>query len=240
MDNVVLAIKSQLFRDGLRLLLSEAGFTVIGELSQPADIMRLTALFPDQPIDLVIIEASLCFEDRDLIANIRQSTPHVRLAILAEKGDLLHVGRRNIMAADSILSLEISGEIMVQSLRLVQLGQRMVPLDLIASLLRSNAMRLQGSAPSGGGGEAEPEGDDHAPSQRETEILRCLIEGSSNKVIARKLGITEATVKVHLKGLLRKIKAANRTQAAIWALNNGIAGLQPVPSKDGTPEPCDA
>ncbi len=114
MDNVVLAIKSQLFRDGLRLLLSEAGFTVIGELSQPADIMRLTALFPDQPIDLVIIEASLCFEDRDLIANIRQSTPHVRLAILAEKGDLLHVGRRNIMAADSILSLEISGEIMVQ------------------------------------------------------------------------------------------------------------------------------
>jgi two-component system nitrate/nitrite response regulator NarL len=40
-------------------------------------------------------------------------------------------------------------------------------------------------------------------------------------MIANHLNITEATVKVHLKSLLRKIKASNRTQAAIWALNNG-------------------
>ncbi|PWC66599.1 transcriptional regulator, partial [Azospirillum sp. TSH7] len=42
------------------------------------------------------------------------------------------------------------------------------------------------------------------------------------KMIANHLNITEATVKVHLKSLLRKINASNRTQAAIWALNNGI------------------
>ena len=49
--------------------------------------------------------------------------------------------------------------------------------------------------------------------------------GASNKVIAYKLGIMEATVKVHLKSLLRKIGAANRTQAAIWALHNGFGEL---------------
>jgi two-component system nitrate/nitrite response regulator NarL len=43
-------------------------------------------------------------------------------------------------------------------------------------------------------------------------------------MIANHLNITEATVKVHLKSLLRKINASNRTQAAIWALNNGIGG----------------
>lgn len=60
-------------------------------------------------------------------------------------------------------------------------------------------------------------------SERETQILRCLIEGCANKLIARRLDIAEATVKVHIKGLLRKINVSNRTQAAIWALNQSVS-----------------
>jgi two-component system nitrate/nitrite response regulator NarL len=59
-------------------------------------------------------------------------------------------------------------------------------------------------------------------SPREQEILQALVTGASNKLIANRLGITEATVKVHLKTLLRKIDVNNRTQAAIWAMNNGF------------------
>jgi two-component system nitrate/nitrite response regulator NarL len=54
-------------------------------------------------------------------------------------------------------------------------------------------------------------------SRREMLILRMLTEGGSNKVIARKLVITESTVKVHMKAILRKLRLQNRTQAAIWA-----------------------
>lgn len=54
-------------------------------------------------------------------------------------------------------------------------------------------------------------------SSRELAILRTLMEGASNKVIARTLVITEATVKVHMKAILRKLRLQNRTQAAIWA-----------------------
>ena len=54
-------------------------------------------------------------------------------------------------------------------------------------------------------------------SRRELVILRTLTEGASNKVIALKLVITESTVKVHMKGILRKLRVQNRTQAAIWA-----------------------
>jgi two-component system, NarL family, nitrate/nitrite response regulator NarL len=50
-----------------------------------------------------------------------------------------------------------------------------------------------------------------------------LKEGSPNKVIARKLDMAEATVKVHIKSLLRKIEVGNRTQAAIWATNRSVA-----------------
>jgi DNA-binding CsgD family transcriptional regulator len=65
-------------------------------------------------------------------------------------------------------------------------------------------------------------GEDFAArlSGREKFIVRCLVEGASNKVIARKIDIAEATVKVHIKAILRKIRVQNRTQAAIWAMNH--------------------
>ena len=62
-------------------------------------------------------------------------------------------------------------------------------------------------------------------SPREKSILRCLIEGDSNKSIARKIDIAEATVKVHVKAILRKVRVQNRTQAAIWATNHGALAV---------------
>jgi two-component system nitrate/nitrite response regulator NarL len=48
-----------------------------------------------------------------------------------------------------------------------------------------------------------------------------LVEGYSNKVIAHRIGIAEATVKTHIKAILRKVRVQNRTQAAVWAMNKG-------------------
>jgi two-component system, NarL family, nitrate/nitrite response regulator NarL len=61
-------------------------------------------------------------------------------------------------------------------------------------------------------------------STREKQILDCLARGLSNKLIARQLDMAEATVKVHVRTLLRKLKAKNRTQAAIWSLRSDAAG----------------
>ena len=60
-------------------------------------------------------------------------------------------------------------------------------------------------------------------SEREAQMLDGLVKGHPNKVIARTCDITEATVKVHMKSILRKIRVDNRTQAAIWAMANGYA-----------------
>jgi len=57
-------------------------------------------------------------------------------------------------------------------------------------------------------------------SEREAVILNGLVQGHSNKTIARTCDITEATVKVHMKAILRKVQVANRTQAAVWALEH--------------------
>jgi len=63
-------------------------------------------------------------------------------------------------------------------------------------------------------------------SPRERDVLFHLAKGQADKVIARNLGIAEATVKIHLKNLRRKIKVHNRTQAAVWAMRHlpGLCG----------------
>jgi two-component system nitrate/nitrite response regulator NarL len=60
-------------------------------------------------------------------------------------------------------------------------------------------------------------------SDREQQILKDLAKGHSNKMIARTFTLADATVKVHIKSILRKTRFTNRTQVAVWALQNGHA-----------------
>jgi DNA-binding NarL/FixJ family response regulator len=68
-------------------------------------------------------------------------------------------------------------------------------------------------------------------SERERQIIAGLVKGQPNKIIARVCGITEATVKVHMKAILRKVPCSNRTQVAIWALDH--TGILPRPDEPG-------
>jgi DNA-binding NarL/FixJ family response regulator len=77
-----------------------------------------------------------------------------------------------------------------------------------------------GSAANGAVDGADSDYRRYALSEREEQILKALVHGYSNKMIARMHSVTEATVKAHMKAILRKIRVANRTQAAIWALRN--------------------
>ena len=111
--------------------------------------------------------------------------------------------------ARGYLSDNMSSEAMVKALELVMLDATVLPTQFAKDLTRQFAHQQEASART-------------CPplSSRETEILKRLMLGSSNKVIACNLAIAEATVKVHIKSILRKIRARNRTQAAIWAVSN--------------------
>ena len=133
-----------------------------------------------------------------------------------------------------MLPHDISGRVLLHAAELVLLGQTMLPpllMDDIAPAV-PRAFPLQEMAESTSrpldAAEAVPVAQagmpvsiPHLPrlSERERQILDCLVRGFSNKLIARHLSIADATVKVHVKGLLRKLQVANRTQAAILALD---------------------
>jgi two-component system nitrate/nitrite response regulator NarL len=214
-----IVVRSPILREGLNKLLLDAG--VSAHCEDPArDVASLIKAVRSRGADLVILDGSLCEAPSQLVVSLRQAAPEARIVIITARDSMNRIADESIAAADGILSSETSSEEIMLSLRLIRLGGRVVPPDLLNRLLATR--------PSAHSETPQPLQNrdlgpiEQLPSPRETEILHYLTEGCSNKTIARQLGIAEATVKVHLKGLLRRIRVANRTQAAIWALNNGI------------------
>jgi two-component system nitrate/nitrite response regulator NarL len=104
------------------------------------------------------------------------------------------------------------------ALLLVLDGQDVFPTQL--ALTQFSTMVLRSPEPSSRRREAEPKL--RKLSQQEMKILAFLAQGDSNKVIARRLGTCEATVKVQMKAIFRKLGLQNRTQVAVWAVKNGF------------------
>ena len=201
---------NKLFREGLKLLVHGAGFHLAHEAATltDAEIALEAGLSPD----LVVVEPFPHDPARaEQMQRLWGRLPMARLVLLTDKmdaglfADALHV------RIDGYLMKALTPASLCRALHLIMEGERIFPTDLAALLLTGRLPRPRSGVEPGDGG----------LSPRETQILHYLVNAEPNKSIANQLGITEATVKVHLKSLLRKINATNRTQAAIWALDNG-------------------
>ncbi|WP_165820052.1 response regulator transcription factor [Microvirga sp. KLBC 81] len=120
--------------------------------------------------------------------------------------------------ADGFCLSTTGRDVLIKSLELAMLGEAVLPAALVSSLLDDLPVRSEpGFLDAKSSVQTSPDLRVHNLSNREVEILKCLMQGASNKIIARQFDVVEATVKVHIKAILRKIGAANRTQAAMWA-----------------------
>ena len=222
---------NHLFCEGLKHFLASSPFEVVGEFSNIREFDSTGCLVEDGSIFLLDLPGS--FQDpRRELDDLRARFPAIRLVVLTSKEDKVSFVDCVSACVDGYLLKNISPSILIESLRLIILGEKVYPSVLAIWLLDSwtetNFSSNQLAAA------------DADLSRREIETLECLVNGDSNKIIARKLSISDATVKVHVKNILRKISAANRTQAAIWALNMGVVGdgrfaVQEVPTdRDST------
>jgi len=229
----VLVGSCALFREGLARILSAAEFRIAAAAARVDDVAPGT-LPQDHPILLIIdVGTDQAATIRD-IRLFKGQHPTSRVALVANHDQL---SDSNIVAAfragADAYFLKPSCDTFIKSLELVILGETILPLEVLSYILHhytevqpfaeTAAPPAANVAKPSLAAAAAPEADGkYAPrlSAREKCILRCLIEGDSNKAIARKNDIAEATVKVHVKAILRKIRVSNRTQAAIWAMNN--------------------
>ncbi|MCC5882755.1 MAG: two-component system response regulator NarL [Halomonas sp.] len=200
-----------LLRRGVAQLLElEDDLQLIGDTGEPQQGVRLAA---ELDPDLILLDLNMPGMDGiQTLKALRESGYAGRIVMFTvsdHEDDLLAALRGG---ADGYLLKDMEPEEMVRQLRQAALGRMVVSESLTAML--AEALRNQRSAP------ATP--DIHSLTQREREILRELAGGLSNKLIARKLDISEGTVKVHVKHLLKKLNLRSRVEAAVWAVQEGI------------------
>lgn len=207
-----------LFRRGLCSFLEDAPFRLAAEFDSPEACAGAIAKAASPEAEIVVYVSG---GDPDVSAaavDALLSCTDARVLVLSGELSVAELGACLRMGAGGYLLSNISKEVLTHSLRLILLGETVFPSQL-ATAWATGQLRQSGNAASAAGvGKAL-----EALTQRETEILGCLTEGSPNKMIARQLGITEATVKIHVKSLIRKIGVQNRTQAALWAIQIGYA-----------------
>jgi len=203
---------SKLFRHGVRSYLDGDGFSVAGEFEDYADL-EAKAEAQNAPDLVLYAKPDQEADPAEAVSALRECLPESPVLVMAEALATAEFSACLSAGVAGYLLSDISKEALVHSIRLMLLGEKVFATELAKVWLNGSLQKKKHCAKT----------MDHKLTGRESEILECLLEGESNKLIARRLEITESTVKIHMKSLLRKINAQNRTQAAIWAMESGFS-----------------
>jgi len=212
---VTLICDSFLLRSGLEHILLNSPFAIANVVSlTSSERVRYCAL----STGLVIIEATRnATPVLDVIRQVSERSPETRVVVLADQFDLAFVQMGHEAGVNGFCLADSSSAVLVKSLELVMLGENALPSKMLRSIMGVTPQRREPLLQDNTVKSKLPDLRGCKLSVREAEVLTYLREGAPNKLIARKFDVAEATVKVHVKAILRKIGVANRTQAAMWA-----------------------
>ncbi len=200
--------------EGLKRIFSNSAFKVVFECRSVGEIWKLDP--PAEKIAGLLIDVDQEeYPSDEVIARLRSEFPESRIILMAESSDQVNVAHAIEGGLDGLVLKSRRVETIVKSLELALLGERVFPVEVLHPPSarpedRSCHRAIQANVI-------------YKLSDREIEVLKSLSKGRANKEIARHLGISEATVKVHVKAILRKSRARNRTEAALWATGVGLA-----------------
>ncbi len=224
----VIIDKSPLFRAGLTHVLAGDRFRIATGCSALCDLPE-SALNNGQCLVLIGLDNGAVGPILSQIASLKGEGRALRIIVFTDQFRSEELLAAIEAGADGyLIKSEITPQALVQSLELVLLGGVVIPRGL--SRMLGGRVQLLDAVPAMTHVVSECAQPQHANSEtqsadlarlsnREQMTLMELTQGASNKLIARKLNITESTVKVHIKSLLRKIRVNNRTQAAMWAID---------------------
>jgi two-component system, NarL family, nitrate/nitrite response regulator NarL len=222
--SIILIGPHVLLREGLTHILADAHFRIAASVASIEDLATNIGQRNDRLF--LIIESN---GDANIalaqIKTFKEQHPDGRVAVLGNRERSAEMVAAFQAGANAYFDSEEKSDAFIKALELVMLGETILPPELLFYVRppqgeeRYPRIEHYPDAPAARGASAA-ELEWPQLSFRENCILRCIVEGASNKVIARKIDITEATVKVHVKAILRKVRVRNRTQAAIWAMKH--------------------
>jgi len=223
-----------LVREALISLMTSHSYRVVGAVASTTDIDK-SMLGADVP-KLVILGALPAEEAVAAAGCVRKRWPETKIILLFEHASSADLQKLLASEIDGCIPLSASSDTLVGAFQqIVAADHRILVLKTApcSSMPRTagrqeeedeldlGTNRLAPRDEVGNGASDDAISIPCGLSEREEQILRGLVKGHSNKLIARACACTEATVKVHMKSILRKIRVANRTQAAIWGLGQG-------------------
>lgn len=211
-NNIVVIEKNSLMRGGLKNLLVQEGYQNILDFPQAQG-----AEFPETNTDLVLLgidDSNMKTLEETLLAIKANFNPQ-KLVVLCSLANQEIIVQSFSLGVDGFIMKDILPSALLASLKLVMLGEKVFPSSMASLITREGPGIINNRKPSNF--------NKYSFSSREIEIIRCLADGESNKIIAKRLGISESTVKNHLKTILKKLGLSNRTKAAIWAVTNGLS-----------------
>lgn len=249
---------SNLYCEGVRSLLCKSRFKVVVSAMTLEEVLINSAIARPELVICAVADGEAASARIEQLRACRNETEDMRIVILVNRASAAMLRDAAAAGVQAVLLTDITSDVLQRSLELVMLGQQLFPgaPDEPQSRGTATLISFKRPTPAAAAAPSEPSHAGSKPfktlsgsmpafdarcspvlSDRERQILRCLLDGAANKTMARQLDITEATVKVHLKGLLRKIRVNNRTQAAVWGLNNPVVFDDAQAEKsDRTPE----
>ncbi len=208
-----------LFRKGLVNLLEDRGLKVVGEATDGrAGIEEALRLVPD--VVLMDVNMPGC-NGIEATRAVRERLPDAKILMLTVSDEDDNLFNAVKAGARGYLLKNVDPDELVGAIERVMNGEAVIPHQMAAKFLSEFASMAKGRV-------SPSAGPSHLLTAREEEILRELANGSSNKEIASALAISEHTVKIHLKNILKKLHMNNRTQAAIYAQRHGLVSVTPT------------
>jgi DNA-binding NarL/FixJ family response regulator len=227
----VIVVEPSIFiREGLVRVLSAARFRIVASADCIEDL-ALASLPQHRSMLLVIGTGENPRAAIRQIELFRKWHPAGRIAVVGGGWDLSDIVSVFRTGANACFVEFGACDVLIKSLELVMLGETILPSAiLLPHILESSNSPVEPQPTANAEVSTHTEGEDvpHL-SARQKCILRYLVQGHSNKLIARKIDVAEATVKAHIKAILHKIRVLNRTQAAMWAINHGSI-ISPIDS----------
>ncbi len=214
---ILLVDDHTLFRRGLGALLSrDPKLQVVGDAADAGEAQRRAETL--QP-DIILLDNHLPgVNGVDALPALREAAPRARVLMLTISEDEKDLSAALRAGACGYLLKTMEGEALTSAIHRAMSGESVVAGEMTGKLVA--VYRQAASAPPAAGD--EPSSGSGALSPRETDILRGIARGDSNKLIARDLGIAETTVKIHVQHILRKLGVSSRVQVAVIAVERGL------------------
>jgi DNA-binding NarL/FixJ family response regulator len=198
----------EVIRVGLNTLLQGTDIEIIGEAANGKDALKIA--LKDKP-DVILLDIRM--NDGDGLATLeklRQKAPECKVVMLSTYDNPTYIARAVALGACDYVLKGSPRDSIIETITSAARGESPSRLGELKKI--ANAMKVRQTV----------DDDDVPLTQRETQVLRHVALGLSNKEIGRSLEISVETVKEHVQNILRKIAVTDRTQAAVWAVRKGL------------------